>query len=101
MAFPRSRSDDAPSMPFLGRWRRNRDRRSKSGAPQPENPQVSRERLHNRVSWAIGAILILVIVAVVAAGYKDKFWDPPRAEAGSVRGVTFSMGDLVQRIRVV
>ena len=101
MAFPRSRSDDAPSMPFLGRWRRNRDRRSKSGAPQPENPQVSRERLHKRASWAIGAFLILVIVAVVAAGYKDKFWDPPRAEAGSVRGVTFSMGDLVQRIRVV
>ena len=101
MAFPRSRSDAAPSIPFLGRWRRNRDRHSKSGAPQPENSKVSRERLHKRVSWAIGAFLILVIVAVVAAGYKTKFWDPPRAEAGSVRGVTFSMGDLVQRIRVV
>jgi len=101
MAFPRSRSDAAPSMPFLGRWRRNRDRHSRSDAPQPENPEVSRERLHKRVSWAIGGFLILVIVAVVAAGYKDKFWDPPRAEAGSVRGVTFSMGDLVQRIRVV
>ena len=101
MAFPRSRSDAAPSMPFLRRWRRNRDLRPKGGAPRPENLEVSRERLHKRLSWIIGGFLILIIVAVVAAGYKDKFWDPPRAEAGSVRGVTFTMGDLVQRIRVV
>lgn len=101
MAFPRSRSEAAPSIPLWRRWRRNRDRHSESAAPQQENPEASRERFHRRMSWAIGGILILVIAAVIVAGYKDKFWDPPRAEAGSVRGVSFSMGDLVQRIRIV
>ena len=99
MAFPRSRSDDAPSIPFWRRWRR--DSRPKTGAPQQWNPEDSRDRFHQRASWGIGGFLILVIVAILAAGYKDKFWDPPRAEAGSVRGVSFSMGDLVQRIRIV
>ena len=99
MAFPRSPSDAVASIPFWRRWRRNRD--SDSSAPQRQDPEELRERFHQRASWAIGGFLILIIVAVLAAGYKDKFWDPPRAEAGSVRGVTFSMGDLVQRIRIV
>ena len=101
MAVPRSRSGAAPWLPLWGRWRRNRERRSESGAPIQKDPEVLRERFHQRRSWAIGGFLILVIVAVLAAGYKDKFWDPPRTEAGSVRGVSFSMGDLVRRIRVV
>lgn len=100
MAFPRSRSDDASPAPFWRRWRLNRDQRS-SDPPNQESREDSRERLHRRASWAIGAFLVLVIVAVLAAGYKDKFWDPPRTEAGSVRGVSFNMGDLVQRIRIV
>lgn len=105
MAFPKGRGGDTPSIPLWRRWRPNRNRRSQSGAPlaasKEDDSQVSRARFHRRTSWAIGGFLILVIVAVLAAGYKDKFWDPPRAEAGSVRGVSFSMGDLVQRIRVV
>lgn len=101
MAFPRSRSDAVSSIPFWRRWRRNRGQDPDSGVPQRQDPEELRERFHQRASWAIGGFFILVIVAVLAAGYKDNFWDPPRAEAGSVRGVTFSMGDLVHRIRIV
>ena len=98
MANPRSRSDAAPRIAFWARWRRNSNRSPGGDAAQKQD---SRERFHRRAPWVVGSFLILVIVAVLAAGYKDKFWDPPRAQAGSVRGITFSMGDLVQRIRVV
>ena len=101
MAFPRSRNEDpSPSAPFWRRWRFKRAENS-SGAPNQDSPEDAKDRFHRRASWAIGGFLILEAVAVLAAGYKDKFWDPPRTEAGSVRGVSFSMGDLVQRIRVV
>lgn len=100
MAFPKSRDEADQSRPFWRRWRGNRAERPEGTTPRV-TPEFSLERFHQRVSWAIGGFLALVIVAVLAAGYKDKFWDPPRAEAGSVRGVSFSMGDLVQRIRVV
>jgi parvulin-like peptidyl-prolyl isomerase len=46
-------------------------------------------------------MLILAIVAIVAVGYYREFWEPPRVMAGEVRGERFSMGDLVERIRVL
>ena len=100
MAFPRSRDEAEQTRPFWRRWRGKRAKQTAGTTPRV-TPKDSQERFHQRASWAIGGFLLLVIVAVLAAGYKDKFWDPPRAEAGSVRGVSFSMGDLVQRIRVV
>ncbi len=49
----------------------------------------------------IGAMLILAIIAIVAVGYYREFYEPPRVMAGEVRGERFSMGDLVERIRVL
>ena len=49
----------------------------------------------------VGAVLILVIVGVVLAGVYQQFILPPRVMAGEVRGVRFTMGDLVERIRVL
>ena len=100
MVFPRSRDEAEQIRPFWRRWRGIRAERTGVTTPRVTSKD-SRERFHQLVSLAIGGFLVLVIVAVLVAGYKDKFWDPPRAEAGSVRGVSFSMGDLVQRIRIV
>ncbi len=61
----------------------------------------SAERKRQRLAFVIGGALILVIVAVVMAGVYQAFIHPPRVMAGEVRGVTFSMGDLVERIRVL
>ena len=49
----------------------------------------------------VGTILIMAIVAIVAVGYYREFYNPPRVTAGAIRGVEFSMGDLVERIRVI
>jgi hypothetical protein len=50
---------------------------------------------------AIGATLILIILAIVVVGYYREFYQPPRVMAGEIRGIRFTMGDLVQRIRVL
>ena len=61
----------------------------------------SAERKRQRIALILGAVLILVIVGVVMAGVYQAFIHPPRVMAGEVRGVRFSMGDLVERIRVL
>ena len=61
----------------------------------------SAERKRQRIALILGAVLILVIVGVVMAGVYQAFVHPPRVMAGEVRGVRFSMGDLVERIRVL
>jgi parvulin-like peptidyl-prolyl isomerase len=61
----------------------------------------SLESRRQRIAIALGAALILVIVGVVLAGVYQQFILPPRVMAGEVRGVRFSMGDLVERIRVL
>ena len=69
-------------------------------APQ-EDPQVVSERKQRRVGFGIGSALILIIVGVVAFGYYQEFYKPPRVWAGSVNNVEFDMGALVERIRVL
>ena len=61
----------------------------------------SAERRRQRIAIILGAALILVIAGVVMAGVYQAFILPPRVMAGEVRGVRFSMGDLVERIRVL
>lgn len=61
----------------------------------------SAERRRQRIAIGLGAVLILVIVGVVMAGVYQAFIHPPRVMAGEVRGVRFTMGDLVERIRVL
>ena len=101
MVFPWNRRDASEQILPSERRRRSRSRRNRQEEEGRESSRFERERRHQRFVWAIGAALVLVIVAVVAAGYYDKFFRPPRVWAGSVRNVEFSMGDLVQRIRVL
>ena len=81
-------------------------RRRAGGSDKPreenpqENPRTVQVRVHKRWSWSIGAVLILVVVGVLGAGYYQEFYRPPRVWAGEVNDVRFTMGDLVQRIRV-
>ena len=59
------------------------------------------ERRRQRIAIIVGAVLILIIVGVVMAGVYRAYVLPPRVMAGEVRGERFSMGDLVERIRVL
>ena len=52
-------------------------------------------------SFGIGTILFLILFGVIAFGYYREFYNPPRVWAGRVNNVEFTMGDLVQRIRVL
>ncbi|NQW24040.1 MAG: SurA N-terminal domain-containing protein [SAR202 cluster bacterium] len=89
-----------------GRAERRRSMRAQRRAhgeddtPQ-EDTKVLAERRQFRVGVGIGAAFLLIIVGVVAFGYYQSFYKPPRVWAGSVNNVEFKMGDLVQRIRVL
>ena len=90
---------------FTSRISRAERRRSgRQPTPKDDTPretsQEVKQRVHKRWAWSIGATLILVVVAVLAAGYYQEFYKPPRVWAGRVNDVEFTMGDLVQRIRV-
>ncbi|PKB80782.1 MAG: hypothetical protein BZY88_08015 [SAR202 cluster bacterium Io17-Chloro-G9] len=101
MAFPWSRSDsDADAVP-QDRRRRAGGRRARQEEARRESSRVTKERRHQRIAFGIGGVLVLVIVAVLGYGVYEEFYKPPRVWAGSVRDVEFTMGDLVQRIRVL
>ena len=90
---------DAP-----GRAGRRRRSRSRSGDEPPSagsTPGERRERRRRYWSVGIGVFLLAVIFGVVLFGYYREFYSPPRVWAGSVNNVEFTMGDLVQRIRVL
>ncbi len=92
--------------------RAERRRAGRTGTRGEEDPQETsqgtsqktsvevKERVHKRWSWSIGIVLILVVVAVLAAGYYQEFYRPPRVWAGTVNDVRFNMSDLVQRLRI-
>ena len=94
-----------------GRFRRPSDRagrrrRSRSQTEGPDgrperDPAVRREVRRRNASIGVGVFLVAVVIGVVAFGYYEKFYSPPRVWAGSVNQVEFSMGDLVSRIRVL
>ncbi len=90
---------DAP-----GRASRRRAMRSRSGdGPDADAPTPAERRERRRRYWSIGigVFLLAVIFGVVIVGYYREFYRPPRVWAGSVNNVEFTMGDLVQRIRVL
>ena len=87
-----------------GRASRRRAMRSQSGDERHEDaPSPAERRQRRRLYWsvAIGAFLLAIIFGVVIVGYYREFYSPPRVWAGSVNDVEFTMGDLVQRIRVL
>ena len=78
--------------------------RSGSGegdGPETSSPEERRERRRRFWSVGIGVFLLLIVFGVVIFGYFWEFFRPPRVWAGSVNNVEFTMGDLVQRIRVL
>ena len=81
----------------------NRSRNISNSGSEPSNPRdrLSVELKKQKVAYIIGGTLIGIIVLIVLIGYFREFYSPPRVVAGEVRGVTFTMGDLVQRIRVL
>lgn len=103
MPFPWLRWFGSANTGRGGRRRRMRAQQrphEENDTPQ-EAPGVVAERRKRRFSFGIGGAFLLVIVGVVVFGYYQEFYKPPRVWAGSVNNVEFSMGDLVQRIRVL
>lgn len=100
-------AEEAPQQPARRRPSRSAAGRSRrQGATSAEAVQAARTRRRldsrrQRIAIIVGAVLILVIVGVVLAGVYQQFLLPPRVMAGEVRGVRFTMGDLVERIRVL
>ena len=84
-----------------GRRRRSRSQTEGSDGRPERDPVVKREVRRRNASIGIGVFLVAVVIGVVAFGYYEKFYSPPRVWAGSVNQVEFSMGDLVARIRVL
>ena len=84
-----------------GRRRRSRGQTESPGGRPERDPAVRREVRRRNASIGIGVFLVAVVIGVVAFGYYEKFYSPPRVWAGSVNQVEFSMGDLVSRIRVL
>ena len=99
MSLPQTRRNiEPPGLPA----RRRRDR--SSAPPEPRRPAANladRERRKQRLAITIFVMLIMAIAAIVAVGYYREFYQPPRVMAGEIRGVRFTMGDLVQRIRLL
>lgn len=81
--------------------RRRRARAGEEPGPEPLSPTERRDR--SRRYWSVGitVLLLAVVFGVVIFGYFREFYRPPRVWAGSVNDVEFTMGDLVQRIRVL
>ena len=93
-----------PSGPRPVRRRGGRNRRV--GATSNEDTAAARQRRsqegrRQRIAIIVGAVLLLTIIGVVSFGVYQEFVRPPRVMAGEVRGERFSMGDLVERIRVL
>ena len=101
MVLPWNRSGEESSDATTDRRRRRRSSRNRSQDARDQSNQRSDERKRQRIAMTVGTILIMAIVAIVAVGYYREFYNPPRVTAGAIRGVEFSMGDLVERIRVI
>lgn len=99
MVFPRSPEESMPQAP--GDRRRRRNRRAASEDAQRASERRAQDRRRQKIAIGIGVALILVVIGIVGIGYYMEFYRPPRVLAGQVRDVKFTMGDLVDRIRVL
>ena len=98
MVFPRSPEESIPQAPAD---RRRRRRRQSAEETQRQSERRVRERRRQKIAFGIGIALVLVVIGIVGVGYFLEFFRPPRELAGQVRDVRFTMGDLVDRIRVL
>ncbi len=98
MVFPRSPEESIPQAP---RDRRRRRRRETTEDTQRQSERRARDTRRQKIALGVGVALILVVIGIVGVGYFLEFYRPPRELAGQVRDVRFTMGDLVDRIRVL
>ena len=98
MVFPRSPEESIPQAPVD---RRRRRRRETGEDAQRQSERRAQERRRQKIAIVVGTALVLVVLAIVGVGYYVEFYRPPRVLAGQVRDVRFTMGDLVDRIRVL
>ena len=101
MVLPWNRRDLPPQAAPGRRRRRRREEPNRAEEVRRQSARREEERRRQRLAITIGSMLIIAILAIVAVGYYREFYEPPRVMAGSIRGQEFSMGDLVERIRVV
>ena len=103
MPFPRPRWFGSAETSRGGRRRSARSQRRPrgEGVTLQEDPKAVKERRQQRTGIGIGAAFLFLVIGVVVFGYYQEFYRPPRIWAGSVNNVEFTMGDLVQRIRVL
>jgi hypothetical protein len=101
MALPWQRRDIPEQRNPSRRRRSRRNRGSEAEESRRQSARRNEERRRQYLAITIGAMLILAIFAIVLVGYYREFYEPPRVTAGEIRGVKFSMGDLVERIRVL
>ena len=100
MVFPRSPEESIPQAP-ADRRRRRRSRRATAEDTQRQSDRRAQDRRRQNIAIGVGVALILVVLGIVGVGYYLEFFRPPRVLAGQVRDVRFTMGDLVDRIRVL
>ena len=98
MVFPRSPEESLPQAPGN---RRRRRRRPSAEDVERQSERRARDTRRQKIALGIGVALILVVMGIVGVGYYLEFFRPPRELAGQVRDVRFTMGDLVDRIRVL
>ncbi len=101
MALARLSGRFGGSVSRADRRRRTRSGSKEGASPDQPTPQERRERRRRYLSIGLGVFLLAVIFGVVIFGYYWEFFRPPRVWAGRVNNVEFTMGDLVQRIRVL
>ena len=89
---PESRAD---------RRRRRRSGLDEGSSSDDSSPEERSQKRRRYLSVGVGVFLLAVVFGVVIFGYFWEFFRPPRVWAGSVNNVEFTMGDLVQRIRVL
>lgn len=100
MALPWQRNaNPAPAAPSRRRDRRRN--RPNAEEARRQSARLQEERRRQRLAITVGAMLILAIVAIVVVGWYREFYEPPRVMAGRIRETKFTMGDLVERIRVL
>ena len=101
MALPWQRRDIPEQRNPNRRRRSRRNRGNEAEEGRRQSARRNEERRRQYLAITIGAMLILAIFAIILVGYYREFYEPPRVTAGEIRGVEFSMGDLVERIRVL
>ncbi|MDP3064272.1 MAG: SurA N-terminal domain-containing protein, partial [Chloroflexota bacterium] len=76
---------------------------------RPEQPRRDRrlqsrreqERKKQRLIITVGVVIVVLALAIPAFGYYTSFIRPPRTVAAKVGNTTYTMGDLVKKLRVL